>query len=96
MASLSVGEPAANINFGALTVCMFFAISGFLVTRSWVMTGNLQRYLVKRIVRIVPGFLAATFRACVLPRPFTAGDPADFLAQQKSLKRQSRAVSFAR
>jgi peptidoglycan/LPS O-acetylase OafA/YrhL len=84
------GEPLYRLtggqyNFGASAVCMFFAISGFLVTRSWVMTENLQRYLAKRVARIVPGFLVATFVACVLLGPFIAGDPAHFLAQQKWL-----------
>lgn len=72
-------------NSGAFAVCMFFAISGFLVTRSWVMTENLQRYLAKRVARIVPGFLVATFVGCVLLGPLVAADSAHFLAQQKWL-----------
>lgn len=72
-------------NSGAIAVCMFFAISGFLVTRSWVMTENLQRYLAKRVARIVPGFAVATFVACIVLGPFIASDPAHFLAQQKWL-----------
>lgn len=84
------GEPLYRLtggqyNSGAFAVCMFFAISGFLVTRSWVMTENLQRYLAKRFARIVPGFLVATFVGCVLLGPIIASDPARFFAQQKWL-----------
>ena len=84
------GEPLYRLtggqyNSGAFAVCMFFAISGFLVTRSWIMTQNLPRYLAKRVARIVPGFLVATFAACVLLGPLVATDPAQFLAEQKWL-----------
>ena len=84
------GEPLYRLtggqyNSGAFAVCMFFAISGFLVTRSWIMTQNPQRYLAKRIARIVPGFLVATFAACVLLGPLVATDPFQFLAEQKWL-----------
>lgn len=48
-----------QINFGTLAVDLFFVISGFLITRSWLMTHNAWRYLQKRIARIVPGFFIA-------------------------------------
>jgi len=70
-------------NSGAIAVCMLFAISGFLVTRSWLLTGNVRRYLMKRIARIVPGFLVATFAACLLIAPLTASDPLSYFAAQK-------------
>ena len=74
---------AGQTNSGALAVYMFFAISGFLVTRSWLLTGDVRRYLMKRIGRIVPGFLAATFIACILLAPLTARDATAFFAGQK-------------
>ena len=72
-----------QFNSGAVAVCMFFAISGFLVTRSWLLTGNVRRYLLKRIARIVPGFLVATFVGCVLIAPLTATNPFSYFAGQK-------------
>jgi peptidoglycan/LPS O-acetylase OafA/YrhL len=69
-------------NSGALAVYMFFAISGFLVTRSYLLTGSLPRYLAKRFARIVPGFLAATFVACVVFAPLTASSASSFFAAQ--------------
>jgi peptidoglycan/LPS O-acetylase OafA/YrhL len=69
-------------NSGALAVYMFFAISGFLVTRSYLLTANLPRYLAKRVARIVPGFLVATFVACVVFAPLVANNASSFFAAQ--------------
>src|SRR5581483_393695 len=50
---------------GLAGVFVFFAISGFLVTRSWEQTNSLPRFLAKRWLRIYPGYavciLAITF-----------------------------------
>ena len=70
-------------NSGALAVYMFFAISGFLVTRSYLLTASLPRYLAKRIARIVPGFWVATFVACVILAPLAADSASSFFAAQK-------------
>ena len=70
-------------NSGALAVYMFFAISGFLVTRSYLLTANLPRYLAKRVARIVPGFWVATFVACVILAPLVADAPSSFFGAQK-------------
>ena len=67
---------------GTLAVFMFFAISGFLVTRSWLLTGNLQRFLMKRLARIVPGFLVASFVGCVVMAPLTARNIFAFFSGQ--------------
>ena len=67
---------------GALAVFMFFAISGFLVTRSWFLTGNLQQFLTKRLARIVPGFLVASFVASVVLAPLTARNVFSFFSDQ--------------
>lgn len=45
--------------FGRVAVEMFFFISGFLITRSWLNTRNTVDYLKKRILRIYPGYIAA-------------------------------------
>jgi peptidoglycan/LPS O-acetylase OafA/YrhL len=72
-----------QFNSGAIAVCMFFAISGFLVTRSWLLTGDVRRYLLKRIARIVPGFLVASFVACVLIAPLTTTNSVSYFVGQK-------------
>jgi peptidoglycan/LPS O-acetylase OafA/YrhL len=54
-----------HIDFGRIGVNGFFAVSGFLVTRSWLLTGDVRRYFQKRTARIYPAFLVA-YAATVL------------------------------
>lgn len=83
-----------QFNSGSLAVCMFFTISGFLVTRSYVLTDNLRRYLAKRVARIVPGFLAATFVGCVVLAPLTTSDAYAFFAEQSWLPLAVQALAL--
>lgn len=53
-------------DFGSVAVNFFFVLSGFLITRSWLLTKGTTRYLQKRISRIVPGFLVATTLTLVI------------------------------
>ena len=46
-------------SFGTVAVDMFFFISGFLVTASWLRSKSMQDYLMKRVLRIYPGFIVA-------------------------------------
>jgi peptidoglycan/LPS O-acetylase OafA/YrhL len=41
---------------GTLSVAGFFALSGFLITRSYLSTGSIWRYMWHRFLRIFPGF----------------------------------------
>ena len=45
-----------NLHAGSVGVWGFFAISGFLVTTSWMNSKNLADFLSKRFKRIFPGF----------------------------------------
>jgi peptidoglycan/LPS O-acetylase OafA/YrhL len=49
-----------DYNSGNIGVMVFFIISGFLVTQSFIATKSVKRYMGKRIRRIYPGYLAAT------------------------------------
>jgi peptidoglycan/LPS O-acetylase OafA/YrhL len=49
-----------DYNSGNIGVMVFFIISGFLVTRSFIATKSVKRYMEKRIRRIYPGYLVAT------------------------------------
>jgi peptidoglycan/LPS O-acetylase OafA/YrhL len=58
------GEPLAALthqqeSFGYVAVNLFFLISGFLITASWLRSKSMQDYLMKRILRIYPGFIVA-------------------------------------
>jgi peptidoglycan/LPS O-acetylase OafA/YrhL len=45
--------------FGNLAVDLFFFISGFLITASWLNCKSMNDYLRRRVLRIVPGYVVA-------------------------------------
>jgi peptidoglycan/LPS O-acetylase OafA/YrhL len=45
--------------FGSLAVDLFFAISGMLITASWFHSKSMADFLMRRILRIYPGFIVA-------------------------------------
>src|SRR4051812_18089304 len=52
---------------GSIAVDLFFLISGFLITASWLRSKSAQEYLVRRVLRIYPGFICALcFSALVI------------------------------
>jgi len=56
-------EPMLNDynSLGAIAVLVFFAISGLLITQSFLNTPSLYRYMEKRIARIFPALIACAF-----------------------------------
>ncbi len=64
--------------FGELAVTAFFAISGFLITRSWDGSRSLQSYLKKRVCRIYPGFLVASLLCLFIVGPVGAAHRVDY------------------
>jgi peptidoglycan/LPS O-acetylase OafA/YrhL len=49
-------QRAAGVTCGEIGVNAFFALSGFLVTQSWLRSRSAQGYFWRRILRIFPGF----------------------------------------
>jgi len=45
--------------FGGVAVDFFFILSGFLITHSWLRSSSLFTFLLNRILRVYPAFLAA-------------------------------------
>lgn len=56
--------------FGLCGVFVFFAISGYLVTQSFELTGDPLRFLAKRALRIFPGLFVATLLSAFVLAPF--------------------------
>lgn len=91
-------------NCGQLAVYLFFVISGFLVTQSWIMDPNLVRYLARRVARIVPGFFTASIIGFLVVAPLASDAPLRYFMAQKwlaivaqviALKQASVAGAFA-
>jgi len=74
-----------GLNLGTLCVHMFFALSGYLVTKSWVKVPQTLPFLVNRVFRLAPGLLLAILLSNSLsnvsthyshnPVPFIANGP---------------------
>jgi peptidoglycan/LPS O-acetylase OafA/YrhL len=60
---LSQGQETA----GSLAVNLFFLISGFLITASWLHSSSMQNFLQRRVLRIYPAYVVAlTFCALLI------------------------------
>ena len=57
---------------GTLGASMFFAISGYLITQSWVNTGQLLPFLKKRALRIYPAILVNFLVVSLLIAPLVS------------------------
>lgn len=59
-----------QIGSGRFAVNCFFAISGFLITHSWLRSTSTANFLLKRILRIYPGFVVAVLIGLFIVGPF--------------------------
>lgn len=59
---------------GELAVEGFFILSGFLITRSWFSSRGLGDYLLRRSLRIYPGFFAAALFSGLIAAPLLSPD----------------------
>jgi peptidoglycan/LPS O-acetylase OafA/YrhL len=73
-----------HASFGSVAVWSFFIISGFLITQSWLRSPNLLRFLSRRVLRIYPGFIVATFLCAVLVHPIASPDKLSVLSYIRS------------
>lgn len=62
------------LTFGAIAVDGFFLISGYLLVQSFE-NSSLRDYIVKRVLRIYPGFIAAYLVCMFAVGPFSGGHP---------------------
>ena len=64
------------LSFGTVAVAGFFAISGYLITKSWMQSRSLGEYLTKRVLRIYPGWIVALLFCVLLIAPLGRPDHA--------------------
>jgi peptidoglycan/LPS O-acetylase OafA/YrhL len=75
-----------STTFGGIAVDGFFIISGFLITGSFISSGTFKSYLLKRIARIYPGFLAAYLLCLLVVTPLAGGAlPSDAVGIARTL-----------
>lgn len=79
-------EPIARLThgaltFGALALAGFFALSGYLVTHSWLRSRGVIDYLRKRVLRIYPGFIGVILVGALVIGPLAALDVRAYLAK---------------
>ena len=63
---------SGQLNSGEFAVGCFFAISGFLITHSWLRSRSASSFLSKRVRRIYPGFVAAVLFGVFIVAPIGA------------------------
>ena len=72
-------EELTGYTLGWICVAVFFAISGFLITRSFDRTSRLENWFSARFMRLVPALLVVTVLTVLFYGPaFTAIAPADY------------------
>ena len=74
------------VPMGPLGVCIFFAISGYLVAQSWQRDPSVPRFLAKRALRIFPGLLVCTLLSVLVLGPWlTTLDMATYWRNEHTL-----------
>src|SRR5215207_4790646 len=58
-----------QLDLSAFAVNAFFAISGYLITLSWLRTPRMTTFLMKRVLRIFPGFIVASIVSLLIVAP---------------------------
>lgn len=67
-----------HFSSGEFAVNGFFVLSGFLISKSWLNDPSLPRYFMRRVARIVPGFLVCVLVSVLL---YTALFEPNYLAR---------------
>jgi peptidoglycan/LPS O-acetylase OafA/YrhL len=93
-------EPLARLSdnqsiLGLLAVFVFFTISGFLVTQSFLSTKSLLRFAVKRAARIFPGLVASVLVCGLVLGPLVTVLPLrDYLGDPRVLEFLGKSVAL--
>lgn len=63
-----------QMDVSAFAVNGFFGISGFLITLSWMRTPRFKTFMMKRILRIYPGFIIASLISLLIVAPLAGAE----------------------
>jgi peptidoglycan/LPS O-acetylase OafA/YrhL len=66
-----------TVSFGTIGVDGFFLISGYLITKSFLQSESTFEYLLKRVLRIYPGYIIAFLFCLLVVGPFAGGHLSD-------------------
>jgi len=84
----SVNEPAVRLfglEMGRMAVCVFFAISGFLVGASWERRPNIRTFALARARRVFPGLVVMLLVLVLILGPiFTTASLLEYFTQRKT------------
>ncbi len=83
-----------TLSLGEVAVAGFFLLSGCLIVQSWRRTPDLADFLKKRVLRIYPGFIAASLVSALVVGPL--GAPAAHYFSQFSLPHFLKAMLLLR
>jgi len=61
--------PLPGNSYGSLAVAVFFVISGYFVSQSWIHDPNIWRFIAKRLLRLIPGLAGVTLFAILVVGP---------------------------
>lgn len=64
-----------TLSLGEFAVDLFFLISGYLITQSLDKSNSMGEYLLKRFLRIFPGFIVAYLLSVFLLGPIVGAKP---------------------
>jgi len=82
-----------GVPFGRIGLDIFFSISGYMVTGSWLRTPSLRPFLAKRALRIFPGLIACVlFTACIMGAGVTRLPLGQYLSDPGTLRYFSNIV----
>lgn len=71
-------------DLGRFAVGVFFIISGFLITHSYVRRVSVQTYVFNRVMRIFPGLIACTLVTALVIGPLFASDLGRYLGSSET------------
>lgn len=75
-----------TLSFGEVAVDAFFILSGYLITASFQRSASTKDYLLKRILRIYPGYLVAFVFSLLVVGYFAGGNLHSLMAPRAALE----------